>query len=901
MEAPLPAPEPKRGAGCYRFGLFELDKSARRLHKQGRIVRLQDQPFRLLTTLVERQGAIVSREELRQHLWPDDTFVDFDKSLGVAVTKLRHVLGDDAGSPRFIETIPRHGYRFIASVDGLETEGPRGPAPAPMEAALPAPGRRRIRLRYTVAISLIVVSAVAFYFLGPSRPPSSPTTRPDTVASLVPIRRSVAVLGFRNLPGRREDDWLSEAFAEMLSTELGAGGRLRLVSDEDVARVKRELSLGTEGSLGRATLARLRADPGADVVVFGSYTRMAGKSGGRVRLDVRVQDAATGETILEDDVVGDESGIFEIAARAGAELRASLGVSSVSPDDVAAARASLPANEEAVRLYSQGKAKLWAFDFVGARDDLGRAVAADPAFPLAHTALSDAWGHLGYRTKAISEARRALDLSRHLPREVQLLVAGQHQETLQDWPKAVETYRSLFALRPDNLDYGLRLAAAEVQVGPPDALRTLDQLRALPPPANGDPRIDLLEASAQIGRDLTASKAAAKRALAKGDALGSDLMVARAYGILCQQGPSVGTSSEESIGYCETARQSFASSGDYNNEARTLSDLAGIYFQRGDLLRAELMWRDAAREFRHVGDLEGEAATSNNLGDVLIGRGDLGAAEAALRAAIPSYEAVEDKAGVALALTDLADVSRLQGNLEASRATCAQAKAAAEAAGDKDAQGHAAFSLGEVLEDEGDLAGARLAYERSLALRNEAGEIQAVGESRVALARLSVEDGRPAEAEAELRTRTEQFRKEHQADDELRAAVVLISGLEAQGKLASAREEVARAEPLSARSQNVPVRLRFELASGHLLAASDQRESSREPLLRVLKQARDRGFVGIELDARLALAELDREAGNTSTARAELASLEATARSKGYGVVAKRAAADLRSFPAPGA
>ena len=813
MEAPPPAPEPKSGAGCYRFGLFELDKSARRLLKQGRIVRLQDQPFRLLTTLVERQGTIVSREELRQHLWPDDTFVDFAKSLGVAVTKLRHVLGDDAGSPRFIETVPRHGYRFIASVEGLETEDPRSSTLASPEDALPAPGGRRIGVASTLAIGLVVLSVVAFYFLASSHRRSSPSTRPAKAASFVSVRRSVAVFGLYNLPGRREDDWLSEAFAEMLSTELAAGGRLRLVSDEDVARVKRELPLGTEESLGRSTLARLRADPGADAVVLGSYTPMSGKDGSRIRLDVRVQDTATGDTIFEDAVVGAQSDIFEIAARAGAELRASLGVRSVSPDDVVAARASLPANEQAIRLYSQGNAKLWAFDFVGAREDLGKAVAADPTFPLAYAALSDSWGHLGYRIKAISEARRALDLSRHLPREVQLLVAGQYQRTVEDWPKAVEMYRSLFALRPDSLDYGLRLAAAEAQVSPADALRTLDQLRTLPPPANGDPRIDLMEASAQIGRDLTAARAAAKRAVAKSAALGSHLMLARAYGILCQQGPSVGTSSEESIGYCETARRSYASSGDYNNEARTLSDLAGIYFQQGDLLRAEVMWRDAAREFRRVGDLEGEAATSNNLGDVLLGRGDLGAAETALRASIPSYEAVGDEAGVALALADLADVDRLQGKLEASRNTCVQAEAAAESAGDKDAQGSALFSLGEVVEEEGDVTGARQAYGRSLALRNESGEIQAAGESRVALAQLSVEEGQAANAESELRTSRELFRQEHQAGDELTTTVALIRDLQAQGNLEGAKDEAAHApgtrrqEPEHAGPSALPARV----------------------------------------------------------------------------------------------
>ncbi len=99
-----------------RFGLFELDAKAGELRKQGKRIRLQDQPFQVLTALVERAGEIVTREELRQRLWPGDTFVDFDHSLNTAVNKLRDVLGDSAGSPRFVETVARKGYRFIAPV-----------------------------------------------------------------------------------------------------------------------------------------------------------------------------------------------------------------------------------------------------------------------------------------------------------------------------------------------------------------------------------------------------------------------------------------------------------------------------------------------------------------------------------------------------------------------------------------------------------------------------------------------------------------------------------------------------------------------------------------------------------------------------------------------------------------
>src|ERR1035438_6843042 len=150
--------EPTTGV-LYRFGLFALDVSALALTKNGIRVRLQDQPLQLLVLLLERSGEIVTREELRQRLWPSNTFVDFDKSLGVAVLKVRDALGDSATNPTFLETLPRRGYRFIAPVtaelksqgspDGLveEKSKPSGqpdptlavPVPTPVSVLTPAP------------------------------------------------------------------------------------------------------------------------------------------------------------------------------------------------------------------------------------------------------------------------------------------------------------------------------------------------------------------------------------------------------------------------------------------------------------------------------------------------------------------------------------------------------------------------------------------------------------------------------------------------------------------------------------------------------------------------------------------------------------------------------------------
>src|ERR1700730_17911628 len=128
-------------ARSVRFGVFEVDLRSGELRKKGTKIRLQGQPFLLLITLLKRQGEVITREELRGTLWPDGTFIDFDHSLGTAVNKLREVLGDSAANPRFIETLPRRGYRFIAPVEAVgESENTPVVREAPPDQQKPAKG-----------------------------------------------------------------------------------------------------------------------------------------------------------------------------------------------------------------------------------------------------------------------------------------------------------------------------------------------------------------------------------------------------------------------------------------------------------------------------------------------------------------------------------------------------------------------------------------------------------------------------------------------------------------------------------------------------------------------------------------------------------------------------------------
>jgi DNA-binding winged helix-turn-helix (wHTH) protein/tetratricopeptide (TPR) repeat protein len=202
-----------------RFGEFELDLRAGELRRHGRRLRLQEKPLRVLVALLERAGDVVLREELRAHLWADDTFVDFDSNLNTAVSKLREVLGEKAESPRYLETLPKRGYRFLAPVEWLGAPSPAGPAP-PV-----APARRARRIPIARLLAAVVVAAVigvGLYLLrgpgdadrDPLRPPSGNVAAYEAYLKgrhLARSRDSAALQ--RGLPHLRQAIALDPAYA----------------------------------------------------------------------------------------------------------------------------------------------------------------------------------------------------------------------------------------------------------------------------------------------------------------------------------------------------------------------------------------------------------------------------------------------------------------------------------------------------------------------------------------------------------------------------------------------------------------------------------------------------------------------------------------------------------------
>src|SRR5215467_9710399 len=426
----------------FDFGPYHLDPVKRLLFRAGEPVALTPKAFDTLLILVQNAGRLLGKEELMRSLWPD-TFVE-DGNLTQNIFMLRKALGESA-TDRYIITVPGHGYRFAVDVKDLSIPG--AVVESHSQSRIVIEEKRTWRGLLLAAAMTVVILGAVYSVYSTRKPPRRALT------SGLGVRRSVAVLGFKNLSGELETAWLSTAVAEMLSTELAAGEQLRLIPGEDIARMQRDLPVTDAASLSKETLNRIRRNIGADLVVVGAYTEIGETTGRRIRLDLRLQDTALGETVSAVAETGTESKVFELVSQVGARLRQRLGVGEVSTAEAAAVRAAMPATSEAARLYAEGLAKLRMFDALAARDVLLKAVNAEPGYPLAHAALASAWAALGYDAESRKEAQQAWELSAKLASAERLSVEALYHESRHEWDKAIETYRSLYNSSPDNLDY----------------------------------------------------------------------------------------------------------------------------------------------------------------------------------------------------------------------------------------------------------------------------------------------------------------------------------------------------------------------------------------------------------------------------------------------------------------
>jgi tetratricopeptide (TPR) repeat protein len=793
-------------------------------------------------------------------------------------------------------------------------------------------GRARVRRRLLLAAAAAACVALIVAWALASRARQAAAPAQPSAAELLPAdvkpRRAVAVLGFRNLSGRDDTAWLSTALAEMLGSELAAGEALRIVTGEAVARMKLELALQEVDALASDTLARVRRHLGADLLVMGSYAQL----GGRIRLDLRLQDARAGETIASLSESGVEAELFELVSRMGARLRTALGASPLSAQQAGDARAWLPSGTEAARLYSEGLARLRLGDALGARPLLERAAALEPRHPLIHASLAAAWSALGYEGKAEQSARQAFELAGVLSREERLAVEGRYRESAREWDQAIEIYRSLLRFFPDNLDYALRLASVLTAGGNgKQATAVFEQLRRLPPPANEDPRIDLAEAlCARQLSDNRRSLEAARRAVAKAEALGARRLLARAY---FDEGSALQNLGEldPAQAALERARRMYAEAGDRNGLAGSLNNLSLITANRGDLRETRRLVQEALALYSAIGKKSGEALMQGNLGNVHYFEGDFAGARRMWERTLATYREINEKDGIARMLTNIASVTAEQGDPAGALASFEQALAVWREVGQRNGEattlhdmGKARFQLGdlagaraayrdglailreigdksylssalhdqgELLRSTGDTDGARGAYQEALRLREGMGEKGNAALTRLALAELELDQGRAAEAEQAARAAAAQFSTEQNADAEVEARLVLSRALQLQGRGPQAREEAAQAAQRAERGQNRG--LRTAAAIGELRLAAAAGERTTEPLRRLRALIAEKGKTtpfDLRLEARLAEAEAA-ASGDAGAAAAQLRTLEAEARAKGFAWIADQAAA----------
>jgi serine/threonine protein kinase/tetratricopeptide (TPR) repeat protein/TolB-like protein len=541
-------------------------------------------------------------------------------------------------------------------------------------------------------------------------------------ASLAPIhvRRSVAVLGFKNLSGRQDEAWLSTALSEMLTTELAAGGKLRTIPGENVAQMKISLSLPDADSYGQETLGKIRKNLGSDEVVIGSYLALGN---GQVRLDLKLEDATTGEIVDSLTATGKEADVADLVSHSGANLREKLGVGEVSTADAVAVRATLPASPEAARLYSEGLAKLRIFDSLAARDFLEKAIASDPNHALAHSALASAWSGLGYDEKAKEEAKKAFDLSARLPREDRLFIEARYYAMVNKYEKAIQIYRTLFQSFPDNLDYGLRLADAQTSGGKAqEALGTIGALRKLPPPASDDPRIDWQEAStAGELSDYRRTLAAATKAAQKAQSEGARLLFAEARRSECWAFQGLGQPTQAKAS-CEEAQRIYDDIGDRNGVASVLTLSAHILSSQGDPSGAKKMYVQALSVFREVGNKEGTASSLESIGNILEAQGDRGGAGKMYEEALSIYRETASRANAAWVLRDMGDVFAARGDLAGAKKNYEEAQSIFRAVGNRAGTAGTLNSIGYALSAQGDHQGAKKMYEQALAIYREVGD-----------------------------------------------------------------------------------------------------------------------------------------------------------------------------------
>jgi len=605
---------------------------------------------------------------------------------------------------------------------------------------------------------------------------------------------------------------------------------------------------------------------------------------------------------------------------------------------------SPPHSPEAAKLYTQGVAELERNDAVDARALLDRVIEIEPDYPLAHAELSRALSKLGFSADARSEAEKALALSSTLPHEEQLLLQAQVSETHFDWEKAIEIYRSLFVLEPRNFSFGVRLIQAETAAGRPAmAMETVRQLRQSSLESKFETELDLAEAEAAgASSDYRREKDAAERAYERARRSGDRLVMARAEIIAGEAQRALGNFPQALALWAE-GKKEFASIGDRGSVVRILTDEGKVYWQKGELAKAEQSYEEAMAVSRDIGDRSGLGRALAGLGQIKmfqegpeegwkiceqaltefrqIGNKKEEAYTLSLMADTIAYRHSEarklyeqsmqvsrdinDQSGVAGRLMDLGIMATVQGDLPTAEQELKESLRIYRDIGERNREALQLSSLAIVYKWQGRLDDAEKNAQQAIAILDEVGETNVRGQVRQNLALIQMEAGKLKDAEQSLRLAMDEH---HQANDigSINIGMVNLAAILAeQGKWQESRDELEKYGKMVHWTYPVGEHLSYlNMIRAQLYAADGQYNLAKREAQEActLTQKMDQGSV--HMKALLLLDQIELQSGNRAVARAHLEQLAREASAKGFGLIRNKAeqtlaaeSAELRGAP----
>jgi len=395
--------EKQQPDGRLRFGVFEVDPRAGELRKHGLRVRLQEQPFQVLAMLLERAGQVVTREELQKKLWPADTFVDFDHGLNKAVNKIRDALGDSAESSRFVETVARRGYRFLAEVKAADEAPVHRPEFAPAQLASPQPRatetgdrapfvdnaatseRRLAPLAWKVFafVLLAVIAAFAAWKIHLRNRPTSAI-------------HSLAVLPLESLSNDASQDYFADGMTDELISDLGQISALRVISRTSVMGYKH----------ARKPLPQIARELNVDAIVEGTVLR----SGDQVRITAQLIDAAADKHLWSQSYEGELKDTLALQNQVARAIADQIRIN-LNPQEQAALKTAKVVNPEAYESYLKGRYfwnKRTPDSLKVALAYFNQAIDEDPTYAQAYSGLADTYALLGDWQYGVMTPKEAL-------------------------------------------------------------------------------------------------------------------------------------------------------------------------------------------------------------------------------------------------------------------------------------------------------------------------------------------------------------------------------------------------------------------------------------------------------------------------------------------------------------